>query len=268
MKTLLIGLILLSQGILAQTKPDYYETDSNQTYEDARYDIRAWCQDRIRILTRAQNEATRFIYRGQFDQAIEHLRSALVRAYTDIYTETTPLSQQMLLRAIKLSDTLEASVTGQRNGQKAITYFLDKYIDYIKHAMNKVDIPYYQVGRCGYCRGRNSRDFEQAIIEIARLKLELVNDTLIHSREIVPIGPSLLYLKASEVLSYYSRVDLENSLFANYYACQIDDLDYLHQQLKTYNTYEFPRGIKGMVYQTFNSFENIIGALSLSRRCY
>jgi|GEM_PF-2984363 len=242
LRTLLLAMLTL-QSIAYAQEVNYYhpedeqilQTRQNVGQEFEQNPISAWCDDRLRTLKRARNHASSAIYRGDYRSSVEILISGLVQASHNGYSMNPPFTQQAIDRGIKIGSTLMSYTGSQLNGMKAVSVFLESYYQFVEKVAAEIDVPFYRPGKCGYC-GTNSKSMETSLIKMTKDQLSLVNDTLIAHGTVIPLGPSSLYLKAQEMLTYYASYDLRSSLMANAYSCQINDLMTIHDELRYFNS--------------------------------
>lgn len=228
-----------------------------------------WCNDRLFILRNARVEASRYTFRGDAQGAVQRLTKGLVEAAHDGYQTNPPLTQNLIVRGKILSDSLISKMGTELNGYKAVNLFLENYYDLIEDVANRIDLQYFIPGQCGYCHHRDSMEFERSLVEVARMQVALVQNALLFPGSVVAIGPSSLYLKALEMMSYFASFDLRSSLFAQYYACQIRELDEIHRRLVSFNSFSQPEFAKRDMIMTVSSFvEHVIASLSDYSRCY
>lgn len=265
MKRYLLIIALFSANLFAQSNPSYYDEGLTVNIVDPIHqsDIYGWCDFRLRLLNEVQNTARDMAFRQDYQGATEFILLKLKELKKTEFTPYQPLSQTVVKRGIILGESLLKTSFGDNTAVKATTYFLDKYIDYIKHVITQVDRPYYRNPQCGHCGYPDQRTYETDLIEIARMNLEVVNDTLIHLGARVSLGPSKLYFKAAEILTYYSATDLSSSLFANLYTCQIKELFSIHNELR-FNTDLTQYKVKII----FNKVEFAIEKLLRKRNCH
>lgn len=265
MKLYVWVLLLVGTSALAQTRPSYYEDGFRVNVQDQSYasDIYDWCDMRLSLLSEIQMTARNLAYRQDYKGASRFILAKLRELRTREFTPYQPLSQNVVKRGVIIGENLLTLSGNEISAVKATTYFLDKYIDYIKQVITQVDRPYFRGAHCGHCGYPDQRSFEFDLIETARTNLELVNDTLFHVGARVTLGPSKLYLKAVEMLTYYSALDLSSSLFANVYTCQTQTLLYIHRELLTNHDYSQYRANN-----IFNKVEIAIEKLLKKRSCF
>lgn len=266
MKLYLLIALLFSATSYAQTTPSYYEDDFTINIGHPvpqHYDMGYWCDMRSFFLDEIQMRARNLAFRQDYNGAINLILNELRTLQTREFTPYQPLSQNVVKRGIVIGESLFTLAQNDITAMKATTYFLDKYIDYIKQVMNQVDRPYFRGAACGHCGYTDQRAFESDLIDLARQNLELVNDTLVHLRSRVSLGPSKLYFKAVEVLTYYSSLDLSRSLFANLYTCPIREMQYLHHEMRMNRDFS-----QFQVKRTFDRVEILIEKLLKKRHCY
>lgn len=273
MKNLIYALgVLLNFSVLTNTslaQVNYYDPQDVQILQPREganstvvgEPINLWCNNRLLILRRSKIQASQAIMRGNFKLAQEILVAGLVTSNNmGGYGYNPPLTQVVLGRGIKLAQNLKSAVAGEANSDKAITHFLESYYNLIELIATSIDIPFYNPGTCGYCRSTSTEAFENAVIEMAKEQIKMVNNKLLVRGSYVPFGPSKLYLKAAELMSYFASFDLRSTLYVNYYACAINELNYIHAELVAINS--LPNSNENtrqqMVFQTASSLERLI----------
>ena len=263
---LLLVLFFSTTTSFAQKAPSYYEDgypiNIGSQYDPSYYDVRYWCDMREMFLNEIQNQARNLAFRQDYRGAIHLVLRKLGTIQLREFTPYQPLSQNVVKRTIALGENLLRLVGNDVAAIKATSYFLDKSIDYIKAVIRQIDRPYFNDPHCGHCGYPDQSVFEGDLINLARQNLELVNDTLIHLRTRVSLGPSKLYLKAVEMLTYYSALDLSQSFFANVYMCPIRHLQYLHHELRMNRDFS-----QFKVRQTFERVEILIRQLLKEKHC-
>lgn len=275
---IVLGLLnLYSSFAQTSTQSYYYAQDvqnlqtlpGNQTNVTSGIDpISAWCNDRLFILRQAKITASTHAFRGDYITAVNTLIQGLVQAQSGGYGSNPPMTQKLISRGVTIGSKLKQELSRDLNGMKGTTLLLENYYSLIEYVANYIDLPYYTPGHCGYCNHHNTTDFENALIEMASEQLKLVNDALLVPGTVIPIGPSNLYLKAAEMITYFASFDVRSSLFANYYACQIKKLNLLHSQLVAFNSIAQDEYAKQqMIYTSYNTLENVIFSL-FPNRCY
>lgn len=277
-KMILGGLVALGTHLsFAGTPvPNYYyqqDVQNLQVKAQVRPQVQdqfsVWCEDRLFILRNARTEASRAVFRGNYSLAVATLINGLEAAARDGYHTNPPLTQTLIVRGEVLGKSLLAHVSREINGVKAVNLFLENYYDLIENMAQRVDIPYFIPGTCGYCNHRDSTEFERNLIELARMQVSLVNDALLFNGTMIPIGPSSLYLKALEMMSYFASFDLRSSLFSNFYSCQIRSLEVIHAKLRSFNSVVTPEFAKKEMIMTIVPYvERVVSELSYTNRCH
>jgi len=277
---IVIGTILNLSSTFAQTATQsyYYAQDvqnlqtpsENQTTVMPGVNpISAWCNDRLFILKQAKMAASNHVFRGDYISAANTLIQGLIQAQSGGYGYNPPMTQKLISRGVTIGNKLKQELSRDLNGMKGTTLLLENYYNLIEYVANYVDAPYYIPGHCGYCNHHNTADFENALIEMASEQLKLVNDALLVPGTVIPMGPSNLFLNTAEMITYFASFDVRSSLFANYYACQIRELDFLHSQLVAFNsTTQNEYSKQQMIYTSYHTLESVVSSLSPQNRCY
>ena len=201
----------------------------------------SWCRDRLMALNQAEYEARALYSRSRFDDALLALENGLHRAKDQVQQEYTgALTVNAILRGDAILEELKKTTAPGPKQSRTLAYFLFEYFGFIRQVANELDNTYYVPYRGGYGQCQDPIEFEYKFIEFAKRQVELVlNDLALSDRRtgaVYPIGLPESFLKALEMTASYLAYDLNNSLFATRYACDIDQLNYLSNRLHVYNT--------------------------------
>lgn len=216
-----------------------------------------WCQNRLRILERHQEQALREVQRQAPMQAAFTLMNGLDEALQRL----EPYYQGSLTIKAMRRGRDNANVILQDLGErqlwaKSMVNYLFAQYDFVRRVAQQLDIPFYRPAPCHYCQKENlelERHFVRFALEQVRLPIEKL--VWREGAMIYPLGEAKTFLKALELTSAQSATDLEQSLFATRHACLIDDLWTLHKALAT----DWGRSEPVAVQEFYHSAARLVG---------
>lgn len=256
-------MLLLSFGSVQASnfEPEYRES------------VQSWCQDQMRVLRRAHNEAQRHMNFGQFDFAAQSLLIGLQETVqnTDSYYTGT-FTYKAALRGLELAAGIRAQGTDSRMAKRTLNYFLFEYYEFISFVSRKLDSDYAQRRDCHFCGLFGNREFEKNYVKFAKWQLKMVLDKLSTSDRIgrfYPIGTPKAFMSVFAKTSEFVALDLEDSVFATQFACTIDELNYVGNRVAAHveegtifpNDYEAMQFAGSNGTNILNSFKCTTGSL-------
>ncbi len=199
-----------------------------------------WCNDISQRLERVQRDATFLYSSGQHEQAVAKLHNGLVSAAGTQQDDVSSITYKSLTRGIELSELLQVHIDGSSKQNRQIALFLDKYYDFVQNVIRDLDSRFYSYN-CRYCK-KNIEDLERLYVQFSYRQTKLILDEFAITTPalIYPKGSSELLLKALEVSSHYSAIDLADSMFAELYACNINALEDVNLMLDEHNNTNTP----------------------------
>lgn len=224
--------------------------DADVGVADAREDygsVSSFCRDRLQVLKSAYRHAEIESQAGNHDRSAAILEAGLRDAAARIqpaYGST--LTSKAIKRGIVLLENLKATQES-RQKVRTINNFLFNYFLFVENVSNRLDIPYFQMGRGFSGVSTSNVQFERLFVNFAQEQVNMVLNTMSTTanegrRDVIyPIGSPTLLLTALKVTTKAMANDLSESIFASRYACTIGRLDQVSADIALYlstrNTY-------------------------------
>ncbi len=209
--------------------------------------VSSFCQDRLSVLKNAYRKAEIESQMGNTTNSAALLEAGLRESSARIngrYANT--LTSKAIRRGITLLDNLKQTASN-RQKTRAINNFLFNYYLFIEDVSHKLDIPYFSVNSGFKAISNTNMQFERLFINFAKEQVNMVLKTMTtsafdgRSEVVYPIGTPDMLLTALKVTTKAMANDLADSIFASRYACTIEALDSVNQEisayLKTHSTY-------------------------------
>lgn len=221
-----------------------YEDEGVRPYTPS--EVGVWCSDRVRILRRAYDEALDHYQVLNIKAAEDVLYTGLKRASTNIDPYYVgALTARAITRGVYLVDSIRESLAGNKRQKKTTVHFLFEYYDFIIDVAEQLDTPFYSyepTTRRRYHRAKAHREFERKYIRFSKKQVQMVLGSMATrgrrggQSTIYPLGAAKGFLVSLEITADSLANDLDESLFAEQFACEIDELFYLSDKLHYYNT--------------------------------
>ncbi len=198
--------------------------------------VSSFCRDRLAVLKNAYRRAEIESQSGNIAASAAILEKGLLDAASRInsrYDQT--LTSKAIKRGVSLLKQLKATAENKQK-QRAINHFLFNYFLFIENVSNRLDIPYFQPGSAFSRVSASNTQFERLFVNFAEEQVKMVLDTMstMDGRTIYPIGSPTLLLTALKVTSKAMANDLSESIFAARYACTIQALETIAQDIQYY----------------------------------
>ncbi len=201
-------------------------------------DITAWCRGSVGILNMARDTAVPALVKSKYADALATLSSGIVQAIQN--AEAEGLDQSLTLRSLErthlMGDALYAALgESEVRDQMVALFYLDAY-DFIAKVADGIDIPVF----IPYIRANRPFDpmmHEKRFADYGSEQLQwlLKNFTYEDSEQYYTNYDKKIYLTLAESIVSGVALDLSESIFANAYACQVQDLTYLATMLAKHN---------------------------------
>lgn len=227
----LLGIMSTTPGLLSTAKAD------NTIVREDHSSVSSFCRDRLVVLDSAYREAELQSQIGNIANSLSILEAGLNNANKRITPQfANTLTSKAIKRGIVLLSNLKAT---ENNKQKlrSINNFLFNYYLFIQNVSNKIDIPYFS-SNSGFSKIANSNiQFEKLFISFAKEQVDMVLKTMTtsvydgRSEIFYPIGSTAFVLTALKVTTAAMANDLSESIFAANYACTIDTLDRINDDI-------------------------------------
>lgn len=228
-------------GIMTTTPSLITPAHAGTTLESEDFSsVSSFCRDRLMVLKSAYRKAELESQMGNTANSAAILEAGLREASARIngsYANT--LTSKAIRRGITLLDNLKATANN-RQKIRAINNFLFNYYIFIEDVSNKLDIPYFNTNS-GFSQIVNTNlQFERLFINFAKEQVNMVLNTMTttafdgRSSIIYPIGTPDLVLTALKVTTTAMANDLSDSIFASRYACTIQSLETISQDIAAY----------------------------------
>lgn len=214
-------------------------------------EVTAWCQGSVGILNVAKATALPATLYSDFSGALAIYKSGVVQAIQN--AETVGLGQSLTLKALErtlaISEALSMALIDSEDRDRMLVNFYMEAYDFLIKVAEEIDIPVY----IPYVRAnrpfdihRHERRFaEYGVIQLSWL---LQKFTYEDRDQYYTNFDAKIYLTLAEFITSGVSQDLSESIFANAYACQVQDLHYLGQMLGKHNAGD------RMVYQGRNKY--------------
>jgi hypothetical protein len=239
MKTTITLIALL--GIMATTA-QAEAPKQRQAVTEEMSEVSSFCRDRLSVLKSAYRRAELESQAGNTASSMGILEQGLRDASLRIQPRfANALTAKAIRRGITLLENLKAT-SNNRQKVRAINNFLFNYYVFIEDVSGRLDIPYFS-SNSGFSRILNSNtQFERLFISFAKEQVNMVLKTMTttdfdgRSEVIYPIGSPTLVLTALKVTTLAMANDLSDSIFAARYACTIEALDNVSNDIARYLT--------------------------------
>jgi hypothetical protein len=231
-------LATLALSVLTLTSVSAFSADRADLARDNRgisreenLSVSSFCRDRLTVLKRAYHQAEMLSQMGNHIQSVAVLEGGLLEASARIspyYANT--LTSKAIRRGISLLQKLKAAPEDKQK-LRSINQFLFNYFNFIEDVSNRIDVPYF-----GRNIDMNNTVFEKVFTNFAKEQVNMVlaSMTVTEGGIIYPIGSPDLVLTALQVTTNAMANDLSESVFASFYACSIEDLQYVSSDIKYY----------------------------------
>lgn len=230
----LVGLMATAPAIARDTKMGAVET--REDYGS----VSSFCRDRLQVLKSAYRLAEIESQAGNHAKSAAILEAGLRDAASRIepaYGAT--LTSKAIKRGLVLLENMKATQES-RQKVRTINNFLFNYFLFVENVSNRLDIPYYQMGRGFSGISTSNVQFERLFINFAEEQVSMVLNTMSTTANegrgtvIYPIGSPTLLLTALKVTTAAMANDLSESIFASRYACTINRLDQVSADIALY----------------------------------
>lgn len=200
--------------------------------------ISSFCRDRLMTLKRAYHLAEIESQQGNISTSVQILENSLVEAAAKIQPRFgNALTSKAIKRGVSLLASLKRTPDSKQK-LRTINHFLFNYFLFIEDVSNRLDVPFYSVNE----RRHNSSNvlLEKLFINFAQEQVNMVLKTMSmtaregRSEVIYPIGSPTLLLTALRQTTAAMANDLSESIFAARYACQIQELDIVSNEIGDY----------------------------------
>ncbi|MBY0415808.1 MAG: hypothetical protein K2Q18_16670, partial [Bdellovibrionales bacterium] len=164
------------------------------------------------------------------------------------------LTSKAIKRGVILLNELKAT-ENNRQKVRTINHFLFNYFLFIENVSNRLDIPYFGQG---FSRiSASNTEFEKLFVNFAQEQVEMVLKTMTTTDGgvIYPVGSTNLVLKALKVTTLAMADDLSESIFAARFACQIDDLEIVSNDIADYLE------TRGAYADDYTAVQELVGAV-------
>ena len=234
---MILGLVgLISTSAVMARDTGMGAAESREDYGS----VSSFCRDRLQVLKNAYRLAEIESQAGNHAKSASILEAGLRSAAARIqpaYGAT--LTSKAIKRGIVLLENLKAT-EDSRQKVRTINNFLFNYFLFVENVSNRLDIPYFNVGRGFSGVSTSNVQFERLFINFAQEQVNMVLSTMSttanngRSSTIYPIGSPTLLLTALKVTTAAMANDLSESIFASRYACTIDRLDQVSADIALY----------------------------------
>jgi hypothetical protein len=205
----------------------------------------SWCNDKLRELRYAKDQASIAINYGDYYSAANKLVDGLRNTTCANCSTNNSLTLLTAKRGIQLTQAIQTATGSSVLGTRTLVYFLFGYYDFIENVAMRLDSPYYipyfrQYG--GHCQrgcgdGFDMFEFERRYLEFISNSIEVVLNNLAQDsgQQVYPVGQASAFFSALRVTALNAASDLSSSLWATRYACEIEDLELLAARLSGMN---------------------------------
>lgn len=230
----LFGMMSTAPGLISKAN-----AGTNVESEDLA-SVSSFCRDRLAVLKNAYRKAEIESQMGNAANSAALLEAGLREANGRINSRyANTLTSKAIRRGVTLLDNLKATANN-RQKTRAINNFLFNYFIFIEDVSTKLDIPYFSMNT-GFRNVSNANmQFERLFINFAKEQVNMVLKTMTstafdgRSEVIYPIGTPDMLLTALKVTTNAMANDLSDSILASRYACTIEALDTLNQEIALY----------------------------------
>lgn len=263
MKKLLLVLALTFVSTALVSVSPVVASDSDDSDPDEEF--RIYCDRILSQLQRARSASDNAVVNGRFSDAFKALKVGLKQSRQN-YGAINPIAFNLIGHALNVGETLERTMGTDVKTVKAATIVLEGFYDLIFDTAYNLDYVYY---RCSSyrrsCRHSQTLEFERNVVEMVSNMLSLSNSSLLISRngQVFPLGPSSVYLKATEVITYAAYFELRNMVTSTSYSCEILDLKEISNDLTSFNSISSQESVRrDKIYQVYSDLNGVIYSLS------
>lgn len=258
----LLFLVLTTFSSFAQNYTDVGSENLDEEFE-------TWCNRRLQNLDYARAAAARKVLQGKYSEAAYILIDGLNMPSDKKFNRAGSVTINLMSHAQSVGRSIMGVSGADVRGAKASVVTLEAFYDLIKNTAYKIDLPYYRRD-CGYCNYRQTISFERDVLEMVSNMLSLVNNHLIYSRDgqKFPLGPTAIYLNASQIVTTAGYNEIRTLLYADAYSCEILDLKDISRRLIAFNgqsTTEYEK--KDMLFDTYYAINGVIQKISGDYSC-
>ena len=203
--------------------------------------FRGWCQERLRVLKRAHENALFAHTRGRHRDALRILTNGLKEAEKGIAGHNTSgMTAKAIIRGNILAKKAANIMGTDSRSQRGLIHLLFGYYDFVSRVSSKLDIPRYTLS-LRHIGGNQSVEMERLYVRFAKRQVEFVVKHTVetsyqHGHETVyPLGDAKIYLKLLELMASFAVTDLQEGIYSYRYACIIESLQALSERLTAYN---------------------------------
>jgi hypothetical protein len=231
-------LLTVMMAMIVMTNVTAFASEDAQFGRD-RSRIGKWCQDKVRVLKNYKNRASSAYSYGKHQKSFSILKAGLIRAseqIQDYYTGS--MTAKAIKRGLRVIDIMENDTSGEVLQIKTLNFFLFEYYNFIFKVAYKLDLPYYQSGRCYFCQINSHRKYEKLYVRFAKKQVQMVMNTM--AEEIVdygvptitPLGDPKGFLSSLQFMTKAMAKDLEHSVYSRKFTCMISDLHSVSNDLR------------------------------------
>jgi hypothetical protein len=241
---LLTNILSLPAEAQRRTSPPQDEPnieESRQMYRDLDR-LEQWCDDVVGRLERAEYRAELHQAQGEFGLAVDDYTSGMQRAL-DLgkYVPGQVMTKKALIRGIRILSQLKREIGNTSKGLRTGIWYASDYYDFIRDVATNLDVPFVIPRlRCRDCHNSRLEEFEQKYIWFVGETIATGTDALSFARgeEMHPIGRPHALLLAMKSAATDAVSDLRDSLWSTYYACTIEELQEIADDIDTENPQE------------------------------
>ena len=208
--------------------------------------LATWCRTQSSTLRNYRDRSRlKLENSGSYNMANKILADGIVAALDNGSTATESFLHKSLVRGVTIINQLGAT-NGSVPERKAMAtnHILNSYYDLMIETIGQnLDlnghIPYLSAARDEMDKKTNQ--FEESFVTYAHTQLNWINRNFVKEvrlgdkLQIAPVGDARSVIKIALTLASATSLDLEDSLWAYRFSCQISDLKMLTQTLKAYD---------------------------------
>ena len=208
--------------------------------------VSGWCHNRMMILNSYRERAEMFSMQYDFATSASILMAGLQRAQSTGPTYQGALTYKAIVRSLETAKKIEVALPDSAKKSRVLNYILFQDYDFISEVSRDFDIRFYDRSCHDYCHHKEAPDFETQFQKFSQRQVDVVLDNLfIQSDVVYPVGSASVALTVLKSALIYHLSDLQESMWSDYYSCQIIELASLIRRI---NSQSFPNQMMAVQY--------------------
>lgn len=212
--------------------------ESRKLYRDLDR-LEQWCDDVVGRLERAEYRAELHVAQAEYGLAVDDYIAGMERALKlGEYVPGQVMTKKALIRGVRILKHMKEELGGTSKGLRTGVWYASTYYDFIRDVATNLDVPFVIPRlRCRDCGHSRLQEFEQKYIWFVGETIATGTDSLSYASggEMHPIGRPYALLVAMKAAANDAVADLRDSLWSTEYACTIEELQEIADDIDTEN---------------------------------